>query len=71
MNKIKNLKKINTKDNYSDFLFYLHRFLVEKIKKILSVDINIEINTNDSKYIDIFLSPAISKIIKKIDKRIV
>ena len=71
MNKIKNLKNINTSDNFSDFLFNLHCFLVEKIKKILSVDINIEINTNDSKYIDIFLSPAISKIIKKIDKRIV
>ena len=78
MNKIKNLKKINSESNFYDFLENLHKFLKKKIDDILSVDINIEINSGDftmksenfSEFIDIYLSPAISKIIKKLDKRI-
>ena len=78
MNKINKLKKINSDSDFYYFLKILHEFLVEKKNNILKTDIEIEINSGDfttqreefHSYFEIYLSPSISKVIEKLDKRV-
>ena len=79
MNKIKKYKKIESNNDFYDFLDNLHIFLVEKLNEIKKcIEIEIELNPGDStmisefysKSFDISLSPSISNIIEKLDKRV-
>jgi len=76
INKIKKLKKM---DDYRNFLESLHTFLIEKIEEAKKcINIEIELNPGDitmlcpdfrESYL-ISLSPSISNIIERLDKRV-
>ena len=76
INKIKKLKKM---DDYPNFLESLHTFLIEKIEEAKKcINIEIELNPGDitmlcpdfrESYL-ISLSPSISNIIERLDKRV-
>ena len=79
MNKIKELKKVNEENEKFEFLQSLQLFLKEKLDEAKNMlEINLEIDPEDesvaysTKYerFNLYLSPYISNIVEKLDKRI-
>ena len=79
MDKIKGMKKLESDNEKYEYLYNLHSFLVKKFseaKKLMKIDFVLDNNDEsviDNSYTEIFdlkLSPYISNIIEKIDKRV-
>ena len=79
MEKIKKMEKLKEEDNAYEYLNKLHSFLKKKLKEVKTImEIQFDMDPMDTsiiyedKYINfnINLSPYISKIISKIDKRV-
>ena len=79
MNKIKEMKKIDEDNEKYEYLKSLHSFLKDKIKyakKMFEINFFMELDDESIKYyeqyriFEICLSPYVSNIVEKIDKRL-
>ena len=78
MNKIKDIKKLDEENEKFEFLQSLHLFLKNNLKKAKNMEIDLVIEPDDesviyhskNKEFKLYLSPYISNIVEKLDKKI-